>query len=457
MKFVKKMVTLAMALVLSVGSALPVMAAEKNTSQITVEGLSGTSTQVNIYKMIGLDEPQNQWVVESWAKDYVEVDAEGKYHYDLEHVVVPEKVSGNVMTSQRSVTFSNLSAGAYLITITDTTGVTRYNNAVATTYQYNEETGLMENRAVTVVAKSSTSKTDKKQTENVGVAGDDVVEAGSQISYSISAVIPYYDGEHGEFWISDTLSGAAYNDDAVVMLGQEVLISHKDLQEAASKTESETFRYDLSSLLKDNQYAGQTIRVEYTATALASDTITNVASASNNPKGNVPTVIAYTGKAVVEKQGENAKPLQGATFVLFREKAGKLEYALVKNGYLSQWVTEEKKATRLVTDKTGQIVVKGLNVGTYYVTELVAPEGYGVSNPEKVAGTKYAGKITVEKMEGDNGVLVEGTTVVKDSKLAELPFTGGVGSVLFVLLGAGCVAGGTGLMLYRRKKNVSAM
>lgn len=456
MKLAKKIVTLALALVLVVGTGIPAKAAENNTSQITVEGLSGTSTQINIYKMIGLDEPQNQWVVESWAKDYVKVTAEGKYQYDLENVVLPEKVSDSTMTSKRSVTFSGLSAGAYLITITDTTGVTQYNNAVATTYQYNKETALIENRAVTVVAKSSTSKTDKKQCENAGVAGDDVVEVGSEISYTIAAVVPYFDGEHKDFWISDTLTGAAYNNDAVVMMGQEVLIANKDLQQAASKTESETFRYDLSSLLTDNRFAGQTIYVTYTATALASDTISNVASASNNPKGNMPTVTAYTGKAVIEKQGEDATPLAGAEFVLFREKAGKPEYAVVKDGYLSKWVTEEKKATRLVTDKNGLVEVKGLNVGTYYVTELVAPEGYGVSNPDKVGDTEYAGRITVEKLQGEDGVVVEGTTIVKDSKLAALPFTGGEGCIMFVLLGAGLVAGGTGLMLYRRKKYAQA-
>ena len=457
MKLVKKMVTLVMTLALTFAGVLPVMAAENHSSEITVEGLSGTSTQINIYKMIGLDEKQNQWVISPWAKDYVKEDADGAYHYDLENIMVPEKASDSKLTSERSVTFSSLDTGAYLITIADTTGVTQYSKAVATTYSYKEETGLVANRAVTVVAKSTTSKTDKKQSETAGVEGDNVVEVGSKISYSITAVVPYFDGEDDTFWISDTLTGATYNQDAVVMMGQKVLVANKDLQQAASKTEGETFRYDLSALLEKNQYAGETIRLEYTATAMAADEITNVASASNNPDGNVPTVVAYTGKALVEKQNEDAVALVGATFVLFREKDGKAEFAIVKDGYLSGWTHEEKKATELVTNQKGQIVVKGLNVGTYYVKELIAPEGYGVSNPHKVVDTKYAGKINVEKVQGPNGITVEGTTVVKDSKLAALPFTGGIGSVVFVLLGMGCVAAGTGLVLYRKKKNVKAV
>ena len=96
--------------------------------------------------------------------------------------------------------------GAYLITVVDTTGVTTYNNGVATTYAYNEESGLIQPKQAEIFAKSFGSKTEKTQTEEAGVADDAVVEVGSVISYEISTVIPYIDGDDDTFWISDTLT-----------------------------------------------------------------------------------------------------------------------------------------------------------------------------------------------------------------------------------------------------------
>ena len=452
MRYGKKLLALILGFVLLLGGAMTTSAQEAQAS-VTVKGLSGTTTEIRLYKMIGLDDTQNNWVVEQWAKNYVKVDEKGQYSYDLSQVSVPAQPTDSKTTSETQVTFSGLDMGAYLITVVDTTGVTTYNNGVATTYEYNEESGLIQPKQAEIFAKSFGSKTEKTQTEEAGVADDAVVEVGSVISYEISTVIPYFDGEDDTFWISDTLTGATYNNDAVAMIGNQVVFDKDSLKTDATKTESETFRYDMSSLLEGNQYAGQTLRLVYTATVLGADQVTNVASASNNPQGNMPTTVVYTGKATITKYGEDKEKLSGAKFILFCEREAKIQYAVIENGYLKSWTTDKKKASQVTTDKNGVAVIKGLNVGSYYVEETQAPKGYSVANPESFKGNFYAGKIEIEKLVKDKEVLVEGKTSVTDSKLMVLPSTGGMGTTIFFIGGATLACIGAGGYLVFKKKN----
>ena len=41
--------------------------------------------------------------------------------------------------------------------------------------------------------------------------------------------------------------------------------------------------------------------------------------------------------------------------------------------------------TTLVTNTNGQIKVKGLDIGTYYFNETMAPSGYSVNSTDTVA------------------------------------------------------------------------
>lgn len=452
MKQRKKILALVMAAVFLLGISTTVFAKETGAS-LTVKGLSGTVTEIRLYQMIGLEEEQNQWMIKDWAKKYVKIDKTGQYSYDLTQLSVPQTPDKSLRTSENKAVFGGLETGAYLVAIVDTTGVTTYQNGVVRTYEYDEDSHLIKPTQGEMVAKSHTSKTLKTQQETVGITGDDVVEVGSIISYEITTVIPYSDEVANQtFWLSDTLSGAAYNGDGEAKIGDRVVIKNQDLQTEEGKTEAETFRYDLSSLLKDNQYAGQTLRFVYTATVLATDEVKNVASASNNPQGNMPLTTAYTGKVSITKYGEAEETLQGANFILFRIHERTPEYAVIKNGYLKEWSTDRKDATEVVTDKKGTAVIKGLNVGIYYVTETVAPKGYSVENTQKVNDVSYAGKAVVEKITENQKVSVEGKVTVSDSKLPVLPYTGGKGIVWFYVMGILLLSAGVTCAVLAKKK-----
>jgi len=182
-----------------------------------------------------------------------------------------------------------------------------------------------------------------------------------------------------------------------------------------------------------------------------------------------------------EYTGTNA--LQGAVFHL-RTVAGDDTSALkFKNGVLS---SAADASADITSDEYGSIVMKGLDLGTYYLVEMSAPAGYSfepnVEHPIVIAakdwdvddegnailtgytitidgkntstytvenaGEDLADTTTMSKVTVDSDSI---TTLITNKKLGILPSTGGSGIYFYLVLGA-AVAGGAGYLLYKTKK-----
>lgn len=127
---------------------------------------------------------------------------------------------------------------------------------------------------------------------------------------------------------------------------------------------------------------------------------------------------------------------------------------------------ESMKVTTLVTPTDGMIITRGLAGGEYTVTETKAPDGYNkltasITMPLERGGNTTAGVTVtdVNKTLAANGsplstpVAFQNVHVkeIENNKGTVLPETGGIGTTLFITLGALAVIG-TGLFLVTNKR-----
>ena len=119
-----------------------------------------------------------------------------------------------------------------------------------------------------------------------------------------------------------------------------------------------------------------------------------------------------------------------------------------------------------MTDENGKMSVSGLDAGTYYLTECVAPDGYNLLDEDVkitiTAAYSADGKITnlsvtvgdetSEGTKGDGGEFTgELEVTVKNFSGIELPSTGGMGTTIFYTLG-GLLAVGAAVFLVTKKR-----
>lgn len=179
------------------------------------------------------------------------------------------------------------------------------------------------------------------------------------------------------------------------------------------------------------------------------------------------------------------KPLAGAEFTITRDGAttplafypskdyAGVYYLANKENWNSEHVNhsdpskeDSMKVTTLVTPDDGMIIIRGLAGGEYTVTETKAPGGYNkltasIKMPLEQGGNATAGvKVTdVEKtLAADGSTLLTPAAFqdvhvkeIENNKGTVLPETGGIGTTLFITLGALAVIG-TGLFLVTNKR-----
>ena len=399
---------------------------------------------------------------------------------------VPLTVSG------KTASVSGLTMGVYLVTATGGTAVYRPTVAMITPEESNGSWTIMENAQVglksspvslvkTITAVNGASDKVEPKDGKRAVAG-----IGDTVSYKLEVDVPEYPSQSVSriFTITDTMpDGLTLQTDGIKVVdqvGDEITIP-TGLITATERTL--TTNLDNSDLI-----TGKTkLVVTYDAQLNDSATIgtegnvnTAALTYTNNPYGTVPadtdfaakaravsgsdntnntktfmdTATVYTFGIEVAKVAKGTKTgLQGAVFEL------KLKDTTQKIGFTGSGGAYTKAAdgtAALTTGTDGKLTLKGLAPGTYKLKETKAPAGYVLSAGETeitIADTDFNGipdskeqsttdTTTTQTTEKDNGLI---SITVENTKGFTLPRTGGIGTVLFSMIGI--VLMGSGVLL----------
>ncbi|HEM2541966.1 TPA: isopeptide-forming domain-containing fimbrial protein [Streptococcus suis] len=246
----------------------------------------------------------------------------------------------------------------------------------------------------------------------------------------------------------------------------------------AGQTEGEI----TEGIKKGVQYIAVEQPVEgYIPTYKAEPNTEGTITVTNNPSDNPPPIVPEQPKVITHGKRfiktdnketlEGSEKLLGAEFVVTNEQNQYLalksateqvealaKYTQAEQDYLAavkagngetkkaerdaayealnmqwQWVQDEKQAFKFISSKDGKFEVKGLKEGTYYLKETKAPEGYALPS----------NTISFEVNRGSWGKGEEVTTAnfqqVKNKKIT-IPQTGGIGTLVFTVVGLSVMA-----------------
>lgn len=332
-----------------------------------------------------------------------------------------------------------------------------------------------------VEIKSTFPTVDKKVSTDDGNTYQDntTAQVGKTVTFKLTAKVPdMTDYTTYKFIFHDTLSnGLAYDAGSVnVTIGGTQVTKDTDYTVAEPSGENKDLKIEFADLKTvTGVEAGQEIVVTYTA-KITKDAVTTSPATnkvylqySNNPgtdelgKSNPDESKVYTYQIDIDKYtgtyGEGATRLAGATFELKAKKdATEPSIKLVKD---SDNVYHIKDASELdtsavnfvITDETGKITIKGLNAGTYYLYETIAPTGYNkLKEPIEIVitpDTKDLSQFTY-KVNGIDNTKNDTTIKVENVKGVMLPETGSIGTIGLTALGVAVVL--LGVFAPRKKK-----
>ena len=129
-------------------------------------------------------------------------------------------------------------------------------------------------------------------------------------------------------------------------------------------------------------------------------------------------------------------------------------------GVVYGWDKNVANASTLTTNEKGEILLRGLDAGIYYLKETEAPAGYNLmETPVKVEIAPTYDKdgqlVSVEYKVDD--IKQETNTVgVRNSSGSTLPVTGGMGTTLFYILGSILFVGAAILLIAKKRMRAEA-
>lgn len=487
MKYMKKLITLLAVLTLALAMAVPAFAASI-TGTITIDN-AVTGTTYKAYRIFDLEsydtdkDAYSYKLNSAWngfpaysttidgntvnATDFFSVNSAGYIEWsdakkdagaDFAKLAKAFAVEKSIAwdktetATDATVTFTNLTLGYYLVDTSlgslcslDTTAP-----------------------SVTIKEKNSDTTIEKK----IVITGDEKVDSnsagiGDTVNFSITITVK--DGNPEDYVLHDKLSGLTFNPDSLeVKVGTKTLTPNTDYTLVTNPTDGDSFDIKFKDgILKTNDV----VVVTYSATVAANATIAgagnkNTAKLEYSGKHSTEEeTTTYVWKLNVHKYALDSKnkevALSGAKFVLYRMDGDTKEYATLTGNKIAGWVNDKDKATTLETNGAGDILIEGLNVGTYYLEETEAPAGYNkLTEPieVKITATPDATGVseTVEyKNKNDSTYTPATNAIVKVLNEAgtQLPSTGGIGTTIFYVIGGGLMAVAAVLLVTKKRMN----
>lgn len=340
------------------------------------------------------------------------------------------KPVASTKTKSTTVEFKNLDLGYYLMSSTTAEKDTRLLSLTTT------------NPSATTREKNTLTPDVDKEVEEKGTYGKtNDASIGDTVNFKATITVG---AGYTDYKLRDKMStGLTFNDNSVVV----------KVNNTAVDSSNYTVRTDIS---------GYTFVIEFKneyIVALPKNTVITVTysailneNAIVEGEGN-PNVLdlAYGDTNTTEKQtitysyafdvikidGKERTQLTGAEFRLYDAKTGDNEIKVVLVDATSNTYRVARANENGVTIKAGKATILGLDAGTYYLEEVVAPTGYNKLTSRV--------EIIISKINSDK-TFSRFSTNVENYTGSQLPETGGIGTTLFLTLGSILVIG-FGLLL----------
>ena len=534
-KMWKKVMTIILALVMTLGLGTSVQAAalqngeNTNSTNVTITGLpAGKTVTFTTYQVIKtkFDTAANEltYHLTDWAKavlvttggktedavieDISKLTTTGASTTEQNDIVnqlaaAASKTAYSAATwtvsSDKTTATANLPIGSYLVvaSCTDMTFLNMLVSVNAKADSTNPNGWTLEGKGA--VLKGNSLSVDKKITGKKGAAlqapiDETTAAIGDTLSYTVTADVPHYPANaiHTRFKVKDTPTNLEIKQSSVKVYGVKADGTETELTDQFTPaldgngvlTVDMSAKY-LTLFCANGTYPYATVKITYDAVLMES---ASIATGNTNKPALIYGTDPYTdsdandeeipgdgkqkvytyGLNLTKKNSDNAA-LSNAVFSVKRKdndtnndtKLKFIEDATAKGTYTLAKDQEAAGATdQLTTNDQGTFNIKGLDANVEYVLEETkAPSGYFRNHgsvaftitPEANAEGKLTGAIKSVAAKDEKGTALDNAgawtcgidqnktayvaVTLKDTKIPFLPATGGMGTVIFTIVG----------------------